>query len=84
MERAHDSKEQAPQRANEVIHEAADLLYFTLVAAASRGAGVDALRRELARRSLRVRRRPMTAKSDEAKSDLAQSDQAKPDDGKNR
>ena len=50
---------------NEVIHEAADLLYFTLVAAASRGAGVDALRRELAQRSLRVRRRPMKAKPDD-------------------
>ncbi len=49
---------------HEVIHEAADLLYFTLVAASSRGAGVDALRRELAQRSLRVRRRPMTAKPD--------------------
>ena len=75
--------------ANEVIHEAADLLYFTLVAAASRGAGVDALRRELAQRSLRVRRRPMTAKPDEAKSDEAKSDtpkldEAKPDDGENR
>jgi phosphoribosyl-ATP pyrophosphohydrolase len=70
--------------ANEVVHEAADLLYFTLVAAASRGASVDALRQELARRSLRVRRRPMTVKSDEVKSDLAQSDQAKPDDGENR
>ena len=46
----------------EVIHEAADLLYFTLVAAASRGVGVDALRRELAQRSLRVRRRPMASK----------------------
>ena len=49
---------------NEVIHEAADLLYFTFVAAASRGAGVEALRRELAQRNLRVRRRPMKAKPD--------------------
>ena len=79
MERANDSKEQAPERANDVTHEAADLLYFTLVAAASRGASVDALRQELARRSLRVRRRPMTAKSE-----VAQSDQTKSDDGKNR
>ena len=51
--------------ASELIHEAADLLYFTLVATASRGAGVDALRRELAQRHLRVRRRPMSAKPDE-------------------
>ncbi len=50
--------------ANHVIHEAADLLYFTLVAAASRGAGVEALRSELAQRNLRVRRRPMKAKPD--------------------
>jgi phosphoribosyl-ATP pyrophosphohydrolase len=72
--------------ADEVIHEAADLLYFTLVAAASRGAGVDALRQELAQRSLRVRRRPMAAKSDEAGSKTvrpreAGSDAAKPDEG---
>ena len=58
--RTEDSTEQA----NEVIHEAADLLYFTLVAAASRGVGIDALRRELAQRSLRVRRRPMAEKPD--------------------
>ncbi len=60
--RIEDSTEPAGEQASEVIHEAADLLYFTLVAAASRGAGVDALRRELARRNLRVRRRPMAAK----------------------
>ena len=60
--RTEDSTEPAGEQANEVIHEAADLLYFTLVAAASRGAGVDALRRELAQRNLRVRRRPMAAK----------------------
>jgi phosphoribosyl-ATP pyrophosphohydrolase len=53
----------------EVIHEAADLLYFTLVAAASRGVGVDGLRRELARRNLRARRRPMTAKLGPATAD---------------
>ena len=67
------------EETDEVIHEAADLLYFTLVAAASRGADVDALRRELAQRSLRVRRRPMTANPDEAKSD-----EAKANDGENR
>ena len=73
------AREQAREQANEVIHEAADLLYFTLVAAASRGVGVGALRRELAQRSLRVRRRPMTANPDEARSD-----EAKPDNGENR
>ena len=57
--------EAAAEDGAEVIHEAADLLYFTLVAAASRGAGVEALRVELAQRSLRVRRRPMAAKPDE-------------------
>ena len=70
--------------AAEVIHEAADLLYFTLVAAASRGADVETLRRELAQRSLRVRRRPMTAKPDEASSQDATSEGAKPDEGENR
>ena len=69
--------EDSTEQANEVIHEAADLLYFTLVAAASRGAGVDLLRRELAQRSLRVRRRPMTAKAGEAKSGEAKSGKAK-------
>jgi len=53
------------ETADEVIHEAADLLYFTLVAASSRGEGVESLRRELARRNLRIRRRPMATKTDE-------------------
>ena len=56
--------EALPGDANEVVHEAADLLYFTLVAAASRGIGVDSIRQELARRHLRVRRRPMAVKPD--------------------
>jgi phosphoribosylformimino-5-aminoimidazole carboxamide ribonucleotide (ProFAR) isomerase/phosphoribosyl-ATP pyrophosphohydrolase len=81
--------EAAAEDAAEVIHEAADLLYFTLVAAASRGAGVEALRRELAQRSLRVRRRPMAAKLDEARPEAAEpfaerSGEAKPDEGENR
>jgi len=46
----------------EVTHEAADLLYFLLVAAARQGVSVEAISGELERRSLRVRRRPMTAK----------------------
>jgi len=43
-------------------HEAADLLYFALVAAARHGVGPEDIRRELERRHQRVRRRPMTAK----------------------
>jgi phosphoribosyl-AMP cyclohydrolase / phosphoribosyl-ATP pyrophosphohydrolase len=44
-------------------HEAADLLYFTLVAMARRGVTLEAVRAELHRRHARVRRRPMTAKA---------------------
>ncbi len=47
---------------SEVIHEAADVMYFTLVAMAKAGAGLDELERELDRRSLRVTRRPGDAK----------------------
>ena len=45
------------------IHEAADLIYFALVAASRHGATLDDIQRELAGRHLRVRRRPMTAKT---------------------
>ena len=65
----------------EVIHEAADLLYFTLVAAASKGVGVGALRRELAQRSLRVQPRPMAAKTGETRSDDAELVETKSDEG---
>jgi phosphoribosyl-ATP pyrophosphohydrolase len=74
--------EDSTEQANEVIHEVADLLYFTLVAAASRGIGVDALRRELAHRNLRVGRRPMTAKPDEGKHDEGNHGEGNPDQGK--
>ena len=47
----------------EVTREAADLLYFTLVAAARSGVGLDEIERELERRSLRLTRRPMQAKA---------------------
>jgi len=43
-------------------HEAADLIYFALVAAARHGVGLEDIRRELEARHLRVRRRAMTAK----------------------
>ena len=44
------------------VQEAADLLYFTLVAAARHGIGSYEINRELERRNRRVRRRPMVAK----------------------
>jgi len=43
-------------------HEAADLIYFTLVAAARHGVNLKDIRRELEARHQRVRRRPMAAK----------------------
>jgi phosphoribosyl-ATP pyrophosphohydrolase len=43
-------------------HEAADLIYFTLVAAARHGVGLEQIRRELEKRNRQVRRRPMAAK----------------------
>lgn len=42
--------------------EAADVLYFTLVGAISRGASLESIERELDRRALRVTRRPGDAK----------------------
>lgn len=50
----------------EVTHEAADLLYFTLVRAATSGVSLEDVERELGRRELRVRRRPCVAKENEA------------------
>ncbi|MCG8557837.1 MAG: phosphoribosyl-ATP diphosphatase [Proteobacteria bacterium] len=46
-----------------VAHEAADLIYFALVAAESRGVDLEAIERELDARALRVRRRPGHAKT---------------------
>ena len=43
----------------DVIAEAADILYFTLVKAAASGVGVADIEDELDRRALRLRRRPM-------------------------
>jgi phosphoribosyl-ATP pyrophosphohydrolase/phosphoribosyl-AMP cyclohydrolase/histidinol dehydrogenase len=48
--------------AGEAVHEAADLIYFMLVALARRGATLADVQDELARRNLRVNRRPMVAK----------------------
>lgn len=47
--------------AEAVTHEAADLLYFALVAALRSGVGLEDVERELGRRSLRLTRRPMRA-----------------------
>lgn len=47
---------------DDVVHEAADLLYFATVALARAGASLADVERELARRALRVTRRPMAAK----------------------
>jgi phosphoribosyl-ATP pyrophosphohydrolase len=52
----------AADSADEVVREAADLVYFTLVAAARSEVGLDEIERELGRRSLRLTRRPMRAK----------------------
>jgi len=46
----------------EAAHEAADLVYFALVAARSRGASLESIERELEKRSLRVTRRAGDAK----------------------
>ena len=47
---------------SEVTHEAADLIYFALVAAARSGVSVEDISGELGRRHQRVRRRAMVAK----------------------
>jgi len=47
---------------DDVIAEAADVLYFTLVKAAAAGIGVEDIEDELDRRALRVSRRAMQAK----------------------
>lgn len=46
----------------EVVAEAADLLYFSLVKAVSAGVRLDEIIAELDRREMRIRRRPMSAK----------------------
>lgn len=48
--------------ATERVHEAADVLYFTMVALAASGIDLDDVERELALRGLRVSRRPGDAK----------------------
>jgi len=47
---------------DQVIHEAADLLYFLLVRATAAGVRLEEIEAELDRRERRVTRRPMTAK----------------------
>ena len=48
--------------ADDVVHEAADLMYLTLVAVRRAGADLADVEAELARRARRVSRRPMEAK----------------------
>lgn len=52
----------AAESPGEARHEAADLLYFTLVALARRGQPLEGVMRELEARNLRLTRRPMAAK----------------------
>lgn len=50
------------QGVSDVVHEAADVIYFSLVAAIRGGASLEMIERELDRRALVVRRRPGNAK----------------------
>lgn len=60
VEEAHELVEAAePEHA---AHEAADVIYFALVAARARGASLDAIERVLDGRALKVSRRPGNAK----------------------
>jgi phosphoribosyl-ATP pyrophosphohydrolase/phosphoribosyl-AMP cyclohydrolase/histidinol dehydrogenase len=56
----------AANGSDEVTHEAADVLYFALVAMARAGVGLDAVEAELDRRERKVTRRPGNAKPREA------------------
>jgi phosphoribosyl-ATP pyrophosphohydrolase/phosphoribosyl-AMP cyclohydrolase/histidinol dehydrogenase len=59
-----EARELAAARGPEALaHEAADLLYFTLVACARGGVTLEAVERELARRARRLARRGGEAKS---------------------
>ncbi|HRQ74198.1 MAG TPA: histidinol dehydrogenase, partial [Phycisphaerales bacterium] len=49
---------------DEITHEAADVLYFTLARLAAAGVTLEAVERELDRRALRLSRRPGEAKPD--------------------
>jgi len=49
-------------RPSDVTHEAADLIYFALVAAVRSGVGLAEIERELGRRRLAIHRRPMRSK----------------------
>jgi phosphoribosyl-ATP pyrophosphohydrolase/phosphoribosyl-AMP cyclohydrolase len=52
----------AAQTTEDVVHEAADLLYFLLVRATAAGVALEQVVRELDRRERRTTRRPMTTK----------------------
>lgn len=57
-----EAGELAAASSGEVVHEAADLIYFTLVAMARSGASIEDVEEELDRRALRITRRPGDAK----------------------
>ncbi len=52
----------AARTSDEVVHEAADVLYFTMVSLARAGVGLDAVAAELDRRARRATRRPGDAR----------------------
>ncbi len=48
----------------DIVHEAADVIYFTLATLAAHGIPLQAVREELARRQLRTTRRSMRTKDE--------------------
>jgi phosphoribosyl-ATP pyrophosphohydrolase len=63
IEEARELSDAPMTDAQHVAAEAADLLYFTLVAATRGGVTLADIERELDRRSLALRRRPGNAKT---------------------
>ena len=63
VEEAHELAEASSRQ--DRVHEAADLLYFTLVSLASAGIDLAEIDRELSKRALRLSRRPGHAKTPE-------------------
>jgi len=60
-----EAGELAKAQGEEVVHEAADLIYFTLVAMARAGVALEEVERELDLRALKITRRPGDAKEGE-------------------
>jgi phosphoribosyl-ATP pyrophosphohydrolase len=57
-----EAEELSEAQGSDVVHEAADLLYFTLVAMARAGVSMEAVEKMLDRRSMKITRRPGDAK----------------------